>query len=293
MSNKAFSRVSLLVLGLSFSLVSIAQVKPQVASPVASAVVSHETKWEYLVVSYGKTFFGSPEKTLAYRSIGLAATAQEANEIQQSLDILGRFGWEVITVVGAIGGDQQIVLKRIYDKNRAANEGLAILAGRELYLKDLVDILERARRVREASEAANAAARNQPKLVDLDEKEAEERRAQWTLELTSKVKAALADIAGVKDPTLSARVFGPIGEYKSVEIKIDLTGLMLKDGVNYRASEVKNWLDQVLLATLKRVLGNPGGSLDITASAVINFNGKAEKVGEQKARYSSILKRWD
>jgi hypothetical protein len=285
-------KIASLALVVSLPLMAAAQTKLQPVAPGSSVVAPQEIQWEYLVVSYGKTLFGSPEKTLAYRSIGLAATAQEANEIQQSLDILGRFGWEVITVVGSIGGDQQIVLKRRYEKAKVANEGLAILRGRELYLKDLIDILERGRKIREESEAAAVAARNQPRLVDLDAKESEEKRMQLTAELNAKVKSALNEIQGAKDPSVSARVLDSAGKYSYVDIKIDLTDLMLKDGGNYRASEVRNWLNSTLIPTLKRAFNSVSGSLDITVTANINFNGKVEKVGEQKTRYSDILKRW-
>lgn len=292
MLNIKLIKIASLALVVSLPLMAAAQTKLQPVAPGSSVVAPQEIQWEYLVVSYGKTLFGSPEKTLAYRSIGLAATAQEANEIQQSLDILGRFGWEVITVVGSIGGDQQIVLKRRYEKTKVANEGLAILRGRELYLKDLIDILERGRKIREESEAAAVAARNQPRLVDLDAKESEEKRMQLTAELNAKVKSALNEIQGAKDPSVSARVLDSAGKYSYVDIKIDLTDLMLKDGGNYRASEVRNWLNSTLIPTLKRAFNSVSGSLDITVTANINFNGKVEKVGEQKTRYSDILKRW-
>ncbi len=290
---KKFKQLALLLLGASLSLIAVAQNKSQSTSSVPSIGIHQDIQWEYLVVSYGKTLFGSPEKTLAYRSIGLAVTAQEANEIQQSLDILGRFGWEVITIVGSIGGDQQIVMKRRYEKNRVANEGIAILRGRELYLKDLIDILERGRRIREESEAAIASARNQPKLIDLDAKEREDKRLQLSAQLTSAVKSALTDVQGVKDPIISTRVLDSEGRYKFIDVKIDLTDLMLKDGNNYRASEVKNWLNSVLLSSLKKSLTTSSGSIDITASATITFNGKSEKVGEAKTSYSDYSRRWD
>ena len=281
-----------LTITLSVSQVLLAQTKtvsPTTPTPIASNY--GESQWEYLVVSYGKTLFGSPEKTLAYRSIGLAATAQEANEIQQSLDILGRFGWEIVTVVGAIGGDQQIVMKRRYEKTRVANEGLGILKGRELYLKDLIDILERGKKVREESETAAVAARNQPKLVDLDAKEAEERRIKLTSDLEAKVKLILSSIKGVNEPNVSVRVLDSEGKYNYVEIKTDSTAVLLKNGNTYRATEAKNWLLSIL-NNIKSSLGSYGNSLDINVSAYINFNGKSEKVSEQKMRYSEILKKW-
>jgi hypothetical protein len=294
------TKIAAFVLGLSLSQFAASQNKPQsttsasasAPAPAPTISISQEVQWEYLVVSYGKTLFGGPDKTLAYRSIGLVATAQEASEIQQSLDILGRFGWEVITIVGSIGGDQQIVLKRRYEKNRVANESIAIFRGRELYLKDLIDIFERARKIREESELANAASRNQPKLIDLDAKEREDRRLQLTAELISTAKSTLNDVQGVKDPVITARVSDSEGRFRYIEVRIDLTDLMLKDGNTYRATEVKNWLNSVLLSSFKKPFNSPTFDIQVKASATITFNGKAEIVGEEKIDYSLIFKRW-
>lgn len=296
LSNK-LTKIAAFTLGLSLSQFAASQSKPQstASAPAPASIIStnQEIQWEYLVVSYGKTLFGSPDKTLAYRSIGLVATAREASEIQQSLDILGRFGWEVITIVGSIGGDQQIVLKRRYDKNRVANESIAIFRGRELYLKDLIDIFERARKIREESELANAASRNQPKLIDLDAKEAEDKRLQLTAEFITTAKSALNDVQGIKNPVISVRVLDSEGRFRYIDIGIDLTDLMLKDGSTYRASEVKNWLNSVLLSSFKKTFNSPTFNISIKASATITFNGKVEKVGEEKTEYSRISRGWD
>jgi hypothetical protein len=85
------TKIAAFVLGLSLSQFAASQNKPQsttsAPAPAPTISISQEVQWEYLVVSYGKTLFGGPDKTLAYRSIGLVATAQEASEIQQSLYI--------------------------------------------------------------------------------------------------------------------------------------------------------------------------------------------------------------
>jgi hypothetical protein len=44
----------------------------------------------------------------------------EAVSLQQSMDVLGRFGWELVGVVGSAGGDQQLVIKRVFDAQRSA-----------------------------------------------------------------------------------------------------------------------------------------------------------------------------
>ncbi|MFX1679204.1 DUF4177 domain-containing protein [Mitsuaria sp. CC2] len=90
------------------------------------AIPASDQMWEYVVVSYGKTLFGAPQKTLAYRTLGLP-DGQEGSDLQKSLDILGRFGWELVSVVGAIGGDQQLILKRRFDRVRSNGER-AVLA---------------------------------------------------------------------------------------------------------------------------------------------------------------------
>jgi hypothetical protein len=263
-------------------------------APTATGISSIEHQWEYLVVSYGKTLFGTPEKTLAYRSIGLSATAQEANEIQQSLDVLGRFGWEVITIVGTIGGDQQIVMKRRYDKNRVTNESLAILRGRELYLKDLIDILERGRRIREESETATAAEKNKPRLIDLDVKERDERRESLISGRDSWLKSQLSLTTWGNQAKSTIRSFDADGKDAFIDVTVDLTEQMLKNGNNYRASEVKYWLNNTAIPMLKTATSSftNNGSVNITVIATINFNGKSEKVGESKTRYSDVLRRW-
>ena len=78
-----------------------------------------DQQWEYIIVCFGKTAFENPQKTLAYRTLGVSG-GNEGAALEANLDIMGRFGWEVVAIVGAIGGDQQIVLKRKYDKLRSA-----------------------------------------------------------------------------------------------------------------------------------------------------------------------------
>lgn len=293
-----FFNYSLLAL-IAFAFSANAQTKsssPAAATlPIIVGSKSIDHQWEYLVVSYGKTVFGIPEKTLAYRSIGLSATAQEANEIQQSLDILGRFGWEIITIVGSIGGDQQIVMKRKYDKNRVATEGLEIIRGREIYLKDLVDILERGRRIQEDSRAAAVAEKNQPRLIELDAKEKDDKRNALVSERDSLLKRKLNEIAWWIETKASLTSKYDNGSDLDFEIEIDLTEKMLRGGNSYRASEVIEWLKKTGAPSLQQAADSfkPFGGVDIEVKAVIVFNGRKVKVGSIKTRFSSYSKRWD
>ncbi|HEY9855605.1 MAG TPA: hypothetical protein V6D05_07700, partial [Stenomitos sp.] len=65
-------------------------------------------EWEYLVVSNGKVYFGNPSK----QSTASVAFSEEATSTQSALDKLGQEGWELVGVVGLIGGDQEFLLKR-------------------------------------------------------------------------------------------------------------------------------------------------------------------------------------
>ena len=248
-----------------------------------------DAQWEYLVVSYGKTVFGSPEKTLAYRSVGLSATAQEASEVQRSLDVLGRFGWEVITIVGAIGGDQQIVFKRRYDRSRVASEATAILKGKEIYLKDLIDILEREKRVRDEVAAAAEAERERPRLIELDALDQEVYRKKITAERLAVYTAAMAAVPWGRKATLSVRADKG---YTYVELNIDVTEQALQDGNSYRKSEVVSWLKKSVIPTLKATTVESWGLAYLKATATISFQGSAVLVGEEKANYSSYSNRW-
>ena len=102
-------------------------------------------QWEYLVVSFGKTTFSNPisdpelkqgglSKILFYSNAGIVS-ASEAVTVQQQMDTLGHFGWELINIVGAIGGDQQMVFKRQFDTNRSEKEAALIKAEGERLAK--------------------------------------------------------------------------------------------------------------------------------------------------------------
>ena len=93
---------------------------------------SRESQWEFLIVSFGKTYFSAPieepglkvegfSKLIGYSRLGIGS-AHEAIVLQQKMDILGKLGWEIVGVLGAIGGDQQMLFKRPYDINRSAKE---------------------------------------------------------------------------------------------------------------------------------------------------------------------------
>ena len=68
-----------------------------------------EQEWEYLVVTGGGVYFNLVGEDRKQEEIGFS---REANATQDALDILGAQGWELVGIIGAIGGDQEFILKR-------------------------------------------------------------------------------------------------------------------------------------------------------------------------------------
>lgn len=66
--------------------------------------------YEYLVYSFGKTYFDdvSPDD----RYYHFLYSADKGKNLNEKLNQLGRLGWELIDVLGTIGGDQQVVFMR-------------------------------------------------------------------------------------------------------------------------------------------------------------------------------------
>ena len=76
-----------------------------------------QQKWEYMVICPGKVGFSSPFASPMDKSAGLSIGTSilpptEALDTETILDNAGKVGWELVTVVGVIGGDQEFVFKR-------------------------------------------------------------------------------------------------------------------------------------------------------------------------------------
>lgn len=71
-------------------------------------VTAEKQEWEYLVVSKGKVYFYDPTN----KQPESKPFSSEATTTQSALDALGAEGWELVAVVGVIGGDQEFILKR-------------------------------------------------------------------------------------------------------------------------------------------------------------------------------------
>lgn len=215
------------------------------AQKKTQSTVYSDQQWEYLVLSFGKTTFEPPEKALAYKSIGLG-NPNEASSLQNNLDILGRFGWELIAVVGAIGGDQQLMLKRKYDKARTANEYGMIQTGRELYLKDLTDIIGRSLKLSEEQSRLEKEQANKPRLIDLDEVARLERRESLRRRMHDAYRKKLDQVGITQNATIDLQYKSAYSSDITIDIAYDLTPKFLLDGNKYRGQEVQAHLKSTI-----------------------------------------------
>ena len=79
-----------------------------------------QQRWEYLIVTPGKVhwcgespFFNNCAPGTAKADVSAATGFQgESVKLEQQLSKLGEQGWELVTVVGMIGGDQEFIFKR-------------------------------------------------------------------------------------------------------------------------------------------------------------------------------------
>jgi hypothetical protein len=76
-------------------------------------------KWEYLIVSPGKVYWCGESVNLDCPPGAAKADVSEATgfkaeavEQEQLLDRVGQQGWELVAIVGILGGDQEFVFKR-------------------------------------------------------------------------------------------------------------------------------------------------------------------------------------
>jgi len=258
------------------------------------AAAEEVAEWEYLVVSYGTTYFTNPlldlephnaarSKVMLFSDLGLTLPS-EAFSLQSNMDVLGRFGWELVGLVGSIGGDQQLVFKRLFDAERSSTEAERIREQREALIAEFVS----------AQSANEADAPN--RLLDLDRVE----RAQATEARNLRdagIVVAIVDAAMSASPllTLVAReavgsAYDPSSSPRvSVSVTIDVTDVALVGQNQYRMSHVMREIDRLRDALLasglrEQRLGtcrDETSAVDITVVAVIQHDGSATDVARR------------
>jgi len=236
---------------------------------------SSSDKWEYMVVSFGKAEFSQLlSKTMAYWDEGVSKDAYGASSYENNLDILGQHGWEVTTILGAIGGDQQVILKRLYDKNRTDAEVKEIAENSVLAAQGLLDSLIASDKAKEAN-----AATKEPELIELDAYEAGLKKQKDSGEFKKMVdnyfNSLNIDKAVAWTTSYSDWEFIP----STIRITYDITKDYLLNTNSYRKSQVNVFL-KALEPIFARISMPPTvNKLDIEVTANIIYSGKTFKVG--------------
>ena len=276
---------------------------------------SKESQWEFLIVSFGKTYFSAPKeepglkvegvsKLIGYSGLGLDS-AQEAVGTQQKMDLLGKLGWELVGVIGAIGGDQQMLFKRPYDTNRSAKEkkwieeeGERLIAMKKQDVK-AHDSLEKERALfRMLTEKIASIKAGQ--LVDLDE--LEHASAQLTAfnetEKTRRKEEARLQVAidkltdySISDVKIVSTAKNPTDSKLTASITVDLTSQLLKDGNKYRLSEARTSAKEIGLKIYEnaRIIQGVGlninsaigSEIEISVSIKLNFPSGSQMVASE------------
>jgi hypothetical protein len=236
------------------------------SSMAQTATRPKQPQWEYLIVSFGKVYFVDPlndpeakasgsSKLLSFSQAGIVI-AQEGIRTQRPMDTLGKFGWELVGVVGAIGGDQEMLFKRPYDENRSKQE-------EELIKQEG----ENLRKILEAERAKTSRVAPATELVDLDEIDRIEARNANRKSQEDRLKASTASVPALKVKSVlsdasSATEIDVTGTYV-----IDGTSQLLTDGNKYRSSAAK----QLAETTLKSIMSAAGVKEDRYASGTTAF----------------------
>lgn len=243
-------------------------------------------KWEYLVISFGKTLYSNPISEPELKEVGLSkllpyaqgglVSANEAVSIQYQMDKLGNFGWELVDIVGAIGGDQQLVFKRLYDKSRSEKEIALIMEEGKILSANRKAIQD------EISKIPSG------KILDLDAAERQEKTDKEEKILREEI-ASLNGQINIKGTIIEASQ-NYRGDFTAkAHIVVDGTTTLLK-GNKYRRSEAKLYAKQIAekLYTKTKLYSSSkytspeidamAGDVTIKITVVINYQGKANDV---------------
>lgn len=249
--------------------------KSQQAMPIRTA----DGQWEYLVVSFGKAYFASPgssgssgSKIRALSELGFIA--QEATSIQRNLDKLGHYGWDLVCAVGAIGGDQEYILKRRFDPNRSAQEA-SLVAEDAQRLRDA-----EANRIAEAQKATGSS------LVDLDVVEQKEQEKNACMILESRIRNALSQLAAASPPIATINTSYSLRPNAELVLVVDGTAALLKDGGTYRSSEARELAGTLISSVVEKAsltreilkADLSKGTVEITPKVQVEYAGEKHTV---------------
>jgi hypothetical protein len=271
-------------------IVFVVFIASSLSAQTTSILTQGNIQWEYLVICLGKAYFSEPQKLLAYPEIDFAS-AEEATNIQDNLDKLGKYGWEVTNIVGQIGGDQEIVLKRIFNVDRSKEEANVIQKKKE----DIDKINQELQKGIDATkDGENAVSENNdqstitqepeiqeiPKieLVDLDKLEEEKKKESEKNELkNSIIKLVQTSLLGNQfelDVTINDEI--------TVTLVFDGTTKFLHENT-YRASEVESFMNEICVS-IKSINFNTDKKIWVHLQVNATFQNENVEIG-----YTSML----
>lgn len=251
-------------------------------------------QWEYLVVSFGRTSFLDPDVSPVLKEVGLSKvisfskagllSAGESIELQTKMDTLGRFGWELVSIVGAIAGDQQLVFKRRFDAARSQKESEQIRI--------------EGKRLATAAMAEKAKNESQAVLINLDEVEAEKKKTDYSKQVEDLVKKGIQrvtepyKVASVSiRPSISYSERDKQATVKGVaaDVVVDVTAPLVNAEGKYRGSEAEALAKKLARETEAELRLREGkgesrartlfGTVMIHFHLTVNYGGKTWNVG--------------
>jgi hypothetical protein len=286
-----FFTILLFIFVFSLSVFGQVQViRPTAARPRVAEPADYR-QWEYLVLSVGKVYFSDPVSEADAKTSGLSrlltlskqsiVITNEAIAAEKKLDTLGKFGWELVSVVGAIGGEQEMVFKRAYTADRARQDEELINQESERVHQLLAEERTKAARLAEAPSS---------ELLDLDELELVAARDLNRQAQEDKLIRAVeaVEIAPVTIKSIFSTATSTTDTKVEVDVVVDVTETMLTEANTYRGSDAKKLTDQIA-AQIKKNAGIKDtffssskdffvGDVKISVAAIIIFRGKERVV---------------
>lgn len=291
-----FFTILLISSALSASVLGqITQLKPTTSTRTNIAGTSDGRQWEYLIVSFGKVYFSDPISDTDVKTSGLSklisfskagiVIANEAVTTESKLDTLGKFGWELVGIVGAIGGDQELLFKRMYIPERSKQE--------EQLIKEEG---ERMKLALDEEKKRTASLANAPTtvLVDLDELDRISSRDTYRRNEENRLKTAVESYKNypITITSLFSNAESDGDSDVHVKVNIDATSTLLSDSNKYRSKDAARLANAVAVEMFKAAhlkqhysdyasLAYRGGAVNISVSVIINFGGQPKVVGEK------------
>ena len=209
--------------------------------------------------------------------------ASEAVDLQASLDGLSSLGWELISIIGSIGGDQQLVLRRKYEPSRSKTDSIAIAKQVDKLIAEYSTLAKK-----EAAEKLRLdkliATRKAP--IDLDAVDSNASYEKARTDAIGYINVLSASITS--DIIISRTVTYDNGIGYTVTCQFDLTRDYLKNVNEYRKSEIDQYLAEALDQLTVDVEKLSIYEVTVILEAYLSIDGKRYKVSDLSKKWSYL-----